>query len=159
LDQKEFISVVQDNRGIIQKVVYLYSNDSTTDRKDLEQEILLQLWKSLPGFQGKSAISTFMYKVCLNTAINFIKRKKRNTTYDLNNHLDKETITQSQEEYEILYLCIKKLPKSERAIINLHLDGYKNDEIAEIIGISKNHISVKIHRIKLSLTKMFTSYE
>jgi RNA polymerase sigma-70 factor, ECF subfamily len=148
----EFLKLIEQNAGIINKIVNLYA-DSADDRQDLKQEMLLQAWRSYGNFENRSKFSTWLYRVCLNTAMVFQRKGKRMQTVDID---DIRPIAQSAEVHhgaELLYLAIKQLPPAERSIIILHLDGYNNDEIAEMIGISKNNAAVKLHRIKQTLTE------
>ena len=154
ISEDEFVSLVQKNNSIIYKVISLYS-DTEEDRQDLYQETLLQLWKSLTAYKGQCSFTTWMYKVALNVALTF-RRKSQAVKYEsIDNFTNIKSETENKEDYEILYFIIKKLPENDRMIISLHLDGYSNEEITEIAGISRNHTNVKIHRIKETITKMY----
>jgi len=154
INENEFVQLIQENDRIIHKVVGLYA-DTAEDKKDLYQETLLQLWKSAKNFRGDASFSTFMYKVALNVALGFNKKSKRMQTTDLDSAKDLSTSVSDKEDYEILYLIIKSLVETDRMIITLHLDGYKNKEVAEIIGMTTNNVNVKIHRIKQTITHEF----
>lgn len=149
---QSFTQQVQEHFGIIRKVVQLYVDDPA-DRKDLQQEILYQAWRSFPSFNGLSKFSTWLYKVSLNTVLTFRRR---------DNRLPVESLAPAHEQFhapddaatgnaERLYDAIRQLPEAERALIILHLDGYGNEEIADIAGLTKNHVAVKLHRIKTDL--------
>jgi len=155
-NQTEFIKLTQENDRIIHKVVSLYT-DTPQDGEDLYQEILLQLWKSYSNYRGEAAFSTFMYRVALNVALTFLKKAKRNKMADLESVPQSFTKADEQKDYEVLYLIIKSLSVADRMIITLHLDGYKNGEIAEIVGINTNSANVKIHRIKNKISEKFKS--
>lgn len=146
-----FLELVTEHAGIINKIVNLYA-DSADDKADLKQEILLQAWKSYGTFENKSKFSTWLYRVCLNTALVFRRKNSRMQTTDLEKAGPLTTTGEKHYGAELLYLAIKQLPPADRSIIILHLDGYSNDEIAEIIGISKNNAAVKLHRIKQWIT-------
>lgn len=152
--EKEFIRVIQDNEGILFKVSNLYSNNEV-DAQDLRQEMILQLWRSFKTFSGKSKISTWMYRVALNTAIVFLKKSKRNIeTIEIDTSqihpLDKKD-TVIEERIQMLYTIIKKLNDVDRGIILLYLEGKPYDEIAEITGFSVSNIGTRMGRIKLKL--------
>lgn len=147
-----FLEQIKEHTGIINKIVNLYA-DNTDDRQDLRQEILLQAWRSYASFENRSKFSTWLYRVCLNTALVFQRKSKRMVTVDIDNIKPLSNDSEMHHGAELLYLAIKQLPPAERSIIILHLDGYANEEIAEIIGISKNNAAVKLHRIKLTLTE------
>jgi len=151
-EQNEYIRLIQKHNGIIHKVIGLYV-DNKEDQKDLYQEVLLQAWKSYKKFKGQSVFSTWLYKVTLNTVLTFNKKYVKNE--------DLEKIDQSgpnpdtKDNSEILYHIIKSLGEVDRMLISLHLDGYKNNEIAEITGMTQNNINVKIHRIKSKIIEKF----
>jgi RNA polymerase sigma-70 factor (ECF subfamily) len=151
-EQNEYIKLIQKHNGIIHKVIGLYV-DNPEDKKDLHQEVLLQAWKSYKNFNGRSVFSTWLYKVALNTVLTF--HKKRKTLEDLDKIEPTESTTERQEDFEILYHIIKSFEEVDRMLITLHLDGYKNNEIAEITGMTQNHINVKIHRIKGKIIEKF----
>lgn len=157
IDEDEFVQLIQENDRIIHKVVGLYA-DSIEDKKDLYQETLLQLWKSSNSFRGEASFTTFMYRVALNVALNFNKKSKRLQTTTLDKIIEPATEKSKKEDYEILYLIIKGLVETERMIISLHLDGYKNNEVAEITGMTNNNVNVKIHRIKEKITHEYKKY-
>lgn len=147
IKQEEFITLIQKQEKIIHKVIHLYI-DEEEDRKDLFQEILLQAWKSYPKFKGQSAFSTWLYRVALNTVFNFQKKEQKKKELIAIPEENTTTNTTAKETHELLYLEIKKLEPVNRTLITLHLDGYKNQEIAEILGMTSNHVNVKIHRLK-----------
>lgn len=149
--RNEFTRQIESNRGIIFKVLRLYVNRGE-DEKDLYQEIVYQAWKSYPRFAGQSKFSTWLYKVSLNTVLTF---KRRPLLVETREVLEsKEVVTNDrQEDSEMLYRAITELNEIDRMIITLHLDGYDNDEIADVSGLTKNHVAVKLHRIKDGLVK------
>jgi len=150
--QNSFMTEIRENEAIIHKVIGLYV-DVEEDKKDLYQEVLLQAWKSYPNFKRASKFSTWLYRVSLNTIFSFNKKVKKNSTQEIQEK--NIPVEKNKEDYEILYAIIRQLNKVDRMIMSLHLDGYKNKEIAEIIGIDQNHLNVKIHRIKTSVISSF----
>lgn len=151
---KEFIEIIEENQGIIFKVSSMYCNDSSC-RKDLIQEILLQLWKSFPSFDKTKKFTTWMYRIALNTAISQwrkAKSKKEILTDQLPVNLhDDDNTDEKNEKIRILNIALNRLNKAERSIIILYMDDYPYDEISEIIGISVSNVGVKINRIKKKL--------
>jgi RNA polymerase sigma factor (sigma-70 family) len=153
--ESEFMELVKQNQGIIKKLVGLYAN-SEEDKKDMYQEILYQAWKGFPGFKGNSKFSTWLYRVSLNTILT--ANRKANLT-DYQDTVDEKAAVENHallasEDARLLRQSIRRLPDTDRAIITLHLDGYANPEIAEIMGISFNHVAVKLHRIKQVLVNL-----
>lgn len=152
--KKDFIQHIKENEGIIYKVARLYTN-SAEDQKDVYQEIVYQLWKSYPSFKADSKISTWMYRVALNTAISNLKKEKRKGTrvtidnFLLNkiDHID----TVMEERITLLYAHIKKLSVVEKGIILLHLEGKNYDEIAIITGFTATNVGTRLARIKNKL--------
>lgn len=152
--KEDFIQQIKENEGVIYKVARLYTN-TIEDQKDVYQEIVYQLWKSYPSFKADSKISTWMYRVALNTAINNLKKEKRKGTrvsmdnFLLNkiDHVD----TVMEERITLLYAHIKKLSVVERGIILLHLEGKSYDEIAAITGFTATNIGTRLARIKNKL--------
>ena len=127
--------------------------DTREDQEDLFQEIVLQLWKSYPKFRGESKVSTWMYRIALNTAIAIFRKNK--IELEFNEKIPKEHhskyIETPSENEERLFEAIRTLNKAERAIIALYLEDYSYNEIGEITGITENYVGVKISRIKEKL--------
>ncbi|MEO6547739.1 MAG: sigma-70 family RNA polymerase sigma factor [Ferruginibacter sp.] len=158
MSETQFLEQMRQNQGIMYKLVALYANDSE-EKKDLYQEILLQAWKGWPAYRNEAKFSTWLYRICLNTILT-LQRKKRPVHFK--ESLESfEIIAPSvpngslqKEDAARLQLAIRKLTETDRAIISLHLDGYENAEVADMIGISNNHVAVKLHRIKLQIANL-----
>lgn len=152
--KNQFTKVIKENEGLIFKITTLYTH-SMEDRDDLYQEIVYQLWKSFPSFQEQSKISTWMYRVALNTAIYHLKKSKREvTTIPINmemlklaDHVD----TVEEERIKMLYRRIHLLNLLEKGIVLLYLEGKNHEEIAAITGLSKTNVGTKLSRIKEKL--------
>ncbi|MFY0593959.1 RNA polymerase sigma factor [Roseivirga sp.] len=152
-----FLRLVDEHQRIIHKVSRMY-RDNIEDEKDLFQDIVLQLWKSYPNFRGESKASTWIYRIALNTAMAFYRKKAPDValTPDLPDTLDKSRPDEKSEQEELLYDALHRLEVTDRAIISLFLDEYSYSEIAKIIGISENYVGVKINRIKKRLKELLT---
>lgn len=149
----DLLPKLQQHAGILHKIVRLYVDDPE-DRRDLYQEMLYETWRAFPGFRGESAFSTWLYRVALNTALTFRRKSLRRVPtsgLDALENLPADDLPALSAEAELLYQSIRALPETEKALITLHLDGYDNDTIASISGLTKNHVSVKLHRIKTTL--------
>lgn len=156
--EPEFLRLLNAHAGILHKIIRLYVDDPE-DRRDLHQEMLYEAWRAYPAFRGAAAFSTWLYRVALNTALTFRRKAlRRPTTGDLltAQHLPAEDAEPLSPQAELLYQAIRRLPAADRAIFTLHLDGYDNEEIAAITGLTKNHVAVKLHRIKTALEKKLT---
>jgi len=153
--EKEFLHIIKKNQGIIHKVCNIYC-DAEEDRNDLFQEIVAQLWKSYPTFRHESKVSTWMYRVGLNTAITHFKKSKRRPdrnqlSYENLQFADVSYDFETEEQIKILQKAVSQLTGVEKSIILLFLEDKKYEEIAEITGITQNYVRVKMNRIKKKL--------
>ena len=152
--QTDFIELIENNKKMIYKVSHMYC-DSLIDKKDLFQDIISNLWISYPSFQNKSKISTWIYRVSLNTAITWFRdytKQSNNIKYtNLIPNMTNESDSTVNDLYDQLFNAINSLGKIDKAIILLLLDEYTYEEIGEIVGISKTNVATKISRIKLKL--------
>lgn len=156
--EKEFISLVEAHKRIIYKVCYMYASDRE-NLNDLYQEVVINLWKAFPRFRGECEASTWVYRIGLNTCISFFRKSKSRPevvpiTVDLEAFADEEDQTARLNE---LYRMINSLNQLERALILLWLEERSYQEIAEIIGISRNNVAVKLNRIREKLKVMSNS--
>ncbi|MDB6095490.1 MAG: polymerase sigma factor, sigma-70 family [Verrucomicrobia bacterium] len=157
-----FRSWLEEHRGIIVKVTRSYA-PNLTDAADLEQELLLQLWISLPSYAGQAKPSTWIYRVCLNTAMTW-RRSSLRREQRIEPGKDFSAITApasspaeiagEREVLEKLYAAIQAMPAFERALILLMLDGLTYREIAEIIGLTENHVGVALTRARKRLAEL-----
>ncbi len=160
MDREKFIAIVKENQRLIYKVCYTYCKNSES-RKDLEQEILIQLWKSLPRFDGRAKMSTWIYRVALNTAFLFhrneSKHKENKESVDKLVFFVADTSEASEQEERIakLYRFIDTLDELNKALMLLYLEDRKHKEIAEILGITETNVGTKINRIKNKLKDYF----
>lgn len=158
MSEAQFLEQVRQNQGIIYKLVGLYANDAE-EKKDLYQEVLLQAWKGWPNFRQEAKFSTWLYRICLNTIFTQ-QRKKKQVDYKDSLEAVSPVIQNNvivKEDAFRLRQAIRQLPETDRAIISMNLDGYENAEIAEMLGISNNHVAVKMHRIKQHLGNLLTA--
>ena len=149
--EDSFVTLISNNENLIYKICNIYG-DNEADREDLKQEIVIQLWKSFPKFRKESKVQTWMYKVALNTALYFKKKKKISTTGLSNNEINEDDVNlKIEEQLEELYKAIRKLKNIDRAIILLYLEKKTYLQISEIVGLSEKNISVKLVRIREKL--------
>lgn len=146
--------MVREQKSTIYTVCYMFSNDA--DRvADLFQETLVHLWQGFDGFEHRSDIKTWIYRVALNTCIS-LDRKRRRTpvsplTMDINLFEDHDNDTQ---QVDMLHQRISKLKPFDRAIVLLWLENLSYEEIGQIVGISTKNVSVRLFRIKEQLKRM-----
>ena len=154
--QQAFTSLLAQHQGLVNRVCLLYAFGEE-DRKDLFQEIVLQLWKAFPSFKGDAKWSTWMYRVALNTAISGLRKSDRKVPVT---ELDEEHFRianeddRKEEMYAQLSHALKRLPEVERALMMLYLDGNSYEEIAGIMGITVNNTRVKMMRIRDKINKL-----
>jgi RNA polymerase sigma-70 factor (ECF subfamily) len=156
--KQDFIQTIKDNEGIIYKITRVYARD-TEDQKDLYQEIVYQLWKSFGSFEGKSKISTWMYRVALNTSIAHLNQKKRilhpvSLDFEKLDVKDEDSYgpgSEWEERMNLLYAHIKQLNVVEKGLILLFLEGKSYDEIATITGFTVTNVGTRLGRIKQKL--------
>lgn len=148
---ESYLQKIENHKGIIFKVVNLYA-DQLEDRKDLYQEIIYQSWRAYDRFEGNSKFSTWLYRVSLNVALTYLKTNKKNSEIKNRpfNELSDEA-PELSERADLLYRAIRNLSAIDRSIIMLHLDDFGNSEIAEMMGVTRGNINVKLHRIKQQL--------
>lgn len=157
-----FLSVIQANKGIIYKVANAYCSNAE-DRKDLVQEIIVQLWKSFDNYKDQYKYSTWMYRIALNVAISFYRKENRRK--QVSNSLSDSILyfaytdveTEIEENIVHLQQFISELKELDKAILLLYLEEKSQKEIAEIIGISETNVATKIGRIKIILKQKFSS--
>jgi len=160
--EEQFIDLVNHYRALIYKVCNLYCHDAES-RRDLFQEVVLQLWKSFPSFRNESSKSTWIYKVTLNTAIsNFRKESKRvekaTASFALFEVPDISSEPDNAESLTSLRTAINKLSDVEKAIVMLYLDEKTYQQMSEIIGIPISSIGVRINRVKKKLSNLIKTY-
>ena len=154
--KRKFEIVFAENKDRIFRLCYSVIHDKN-EADDLFQEVMMNVWKNMDSFRGDSEISTWIYRIAVNSAILFNKRKKRREEFSepvdqerLNQFRDdfRENKLEYQEILKILYLCIGKLKPQDKIIISLLLEGMPHNEISEIVGITVNYVGVKFKRIK-----------
>jgi RNA polymerase sigma-70 factor (ECF subfamily) len=156
LSKNYFVEIFEANIGIIYKISKAYTK-TTADRDDLINDIALELWKAFPRFKGHAKISTWIYRIALNTSMNYKRRQKKEISLfsDLKQIDNISTLIDNEDNsnIDLLYNCIEDLDEINKAIIILYLDNNSHDEISEITGISKTNVGTRISRIKEQLRK------
>ncbi len=152
-----FLSALKVNQDKLYRICSIYS-DNDEDSKDLFQEVLVHIWKSINGFRGNSSIDTWMFRIALNICLRFKSKYTKNQnrfirldSLTISNLGYKEGIREDNEKLKALRACVKKLNEIEKAIVALYLEELAYREISAILGLSENHIAVKIKRIKSKL--------
>lgn len=154
--ESEFIQLLEAHQRIIRKVCRIYAHTSE-DRNDLYQEIALQAWRSFPRFRGDAQFSTWLYRVSLNTAITFFRKEQKKTSLPVLNEevvAPASEIDPREEQLELMYKAIASLSDLDKAIVLLYLEDYPYDDIGQMIGITPNHVAVKMSRIKIKIQSL-----
>jgi RNA polymerase sigma-70 factor, ECF subfamily len=154
-----FQSWLDAHRGLVVKVARSFAS-TPADVGDLQQELLLQLWLALPSFEGQAKVSTWIYRVCLNTALTWRRGTRRregrldrdaDLTHFATDSASPAEHTGDRELLDQLYAAIHALPDADRALVLLLLDGLPYREIAEITGLTENHVGVALTRARKRL--------
>ena len=158
--EQEFLQLINQNQGIVRKVCHLYGRNDT-DKEDLYQEIVIQLWKAFSSFRGEAKFSTWMYRIALNTAISNLRKQTKKVALSFPEFIPHENADTNdekikEEKLSEMYAAISRLTEVEKAIVMLYLEDKSYEEMEEILGISNGTLRVKMNRIKdklRSLTK------
>ena len=152
--KEEFLQIISNYQGILHKVNLIYFRN-VSDREDNFQEIIYQLWKSYPDLRNKDSIGSWIYAVSINTSISRLKKKTRieyreelpesMDTYDIEEEVARDN------DFRLLLQAIGNLNEIDKSIMLLYLEEKSYDEIAEILGISKSNVGVRINRAKTLL--------
>jgi RNA polymerase sigma-70 factor, ECF subfamily len=157
--KNRFVELIKENQGLINSLCRLYSH-SEEELKDYRQDVILSLWQAFPNFREESKISTWMYRVALNTLIsNQRKINNRIVTESYSNTTEYNHYQEAGTDDELLVLqqAIGMLNPMDKAVVILHLEGYVHKEIAEILSQSETNISTRLNRIKKQLGKTIKS--
>jgi RNA polymerase sigma-70 factor, ECF subfamily len=160
---KEQLDILEEwlklHKGLIFKIVRAYA---VAEHDDLFQEIIIQVWRSIPAFRQEASVTTWLYRIALNTAIKWTKKEKKYAgAENLDNvqHLLQESKTQMDERLTWLYEEIHKLDEIDRSVTLLLLEGFSYKEMSVMLGISESNVGVKINRIKKQLIAKSKSYD
>ena len=158
MSSEAFIEMIDTHQNIIYKIALTY-RDNKEDQEDLFQEIVFQLWKARDSFRNESKISTWIYRVALNTAIAIYRKNKVAMNYQerIPESLHPSDDQDISENEERMYQALRQLNDIEKAIVSLYLEDYTYQEIADIVGISENYVGVRINRIKQKLKKILNT--
>lgn len=159
-----FLTILEDHKGILYKVANCYCKDYE-DKKDLVQEMVYQLWRSLDKYNGQVKYSTWVYRIALNIAISFYRKERNNRankmeiTGGILEFPDDSFSHEENQDLNRLQEFIRDLKELDRALILLYLEEKSYKEIAEIIGITETNVATKISRIKGILKTKFMAFK
>lgn len=151
--RERFMQIVDENRQLICKVCYMYAVD-TDHFNDLYQEVLANMWQGIGGFRGQSKLSTWIYRMAINTCVTFYRRNRRHSsaTVSLDAIVDlPDNDDRRAENLKEMYRLISTLRPVDKALILMWLDERTYDEIADVTGMSRNNVASRLRRIKQKL--------
>jgi RNA polymerase sigma-70 factor (ECF subfamily) len=158
----KFHQIIEQHKGVLFKIAKAYCQNDD-DRQDLLQEMMIQVWKSLPKYNDTFAITTWLYRICLNVAISFYRKSA--TRQHLNIPLVEELTSirdeesnEKQEQLSLLEKFISELNDFDKALMLLYLEDKSHSEISEIMGLSVSNVGTKLGRIKEKLKKKFSQF-
>jgi RNA polymerase sigma-70 factor (ECF subfamily) len=163
-DEHKFLELVNENRNRILRICRVYSWNSA-DQDDLYQEILFQIWRGLPALKGKQFANTWLYRVAINTALSFVRKRASSSARvvhfehaELTRTIESRQATEQNTDDRIanLYTAIYKLDPLEKALVTFFLEDFTYEQIAEATGITANNVGVMLHRAKKKLSCLMT---
>lgn len=158
--ENQFKQIYSNYSQKVHRLCLGYTGDSM-QADDLMQEVFIKVWENLPKFRGESQVSTWLYRIAVNTCLLHLRDSKKHTKVDI----EKTTLKISEDnndkeaQVQLLYKCISELNETDRLIITLMLEEVPYGEIAEATSISEGNLRVKIHRIKQQLSEIYSKYE
>jgi RNA polymerase sigma-70 factor (ECF subfamily) len=156
-----FKEIFNENSSKIYHLCLGYAGDNDV-ANDLMQETFIKVWQNLEGFRNQSQLSTWIYRIAVNTCLYYLRVEKRKSNDPLNSeHIENlaDEPSPKQEQISQLYKSISRLEENERMIITMVLDEVPYSDIAEVFAISEGNLRVRIHRIKQKLTRIYNQYE
>ncbi len=158
--EQTFLELVRRNEARLWKICRVYERDAEA-RRDLFQDVLVQLWRSLPSFANQSLPSTWLYRVALNTALTHRRRHRARRESRLDVRAEPTSDTpgaderlEAAQQLERLYAAIGRLNDIEKILVTMFLDEQSYREMAEVLGISESNVGVKLHRIRKELATL-----
>jgi len=155
--ENTFLKALEENQQKLLRVCSVYAEDAD-DKKDLFQEALINIWQSMPSFEEKSSLSTWMFRITLNVCLRLQSKQEKNRSrfrkldsITIENIREEEINHEEQERLVKLRSCIKKLNDADKAVTTLYLEELSYKEISDITGLTENNVAVKIKRIKMKL--------
>jgi len=163
VQNKIFEEVLSEHKGVFFKIAKTYCKDET-DRQDLLQEMMINVWQALPRYKSDFKLSTWLYRICLNVAISSYRKNAAVPLHIPIDDDDNQTIVEHQEgdkqqHLQMLEKFIDELKDLDKALMLLYLEDKSHSEIAEILGISPSNVSTKVLRIKEKLKQRFSKLD
>jgi RNA polymerase sigma factor (sigma-70 family) len=164
-DHDAFLRQLEPHRAILYKIANAYCA-RREDRGDLIQEIVIELWRAYPRFDARAAFSTWMHQIAVNVAISHFRGESRRVRdvlpiedFGLDLAAADQVMARDDDDLFALHQLIAQLDEVNRALILLYLEGYGQDEIATMIGLSATNVATRINRIKQRLQRDYAAAE
>jgi RNA polymerase sigma-70 factor (ECF subfamily) len=161
--EERFTEWLSEYAAIPVKLSRAYAAEAAA-QGELHQEMLVQVWRSLAHFDGAAKASTWIYRVCLNTALTWKRGRDRRGAHEV---AAPEAVDASvaggpgpaeaherADLMEVLLAAVRELPPSERSLVVLSLDGLSYREIGEVTGMTENHVGVALTRVRAKLANI-----
>lgn len=155
--EKIFGALIKENNERLYRISCYYAKNHH-DQEDLYQEIIINIWKSLSNFRGDSAINTWIYRIAINTSIDFVRKESRNREaiagfkYELGlimrTGISKNTLLKMEKSLDEIHSLLNQLSVIDKVIMALVLEDLPGKQIAAIVGITETNVRIKVHRIK-----------
>ena len=146
-----FLKMLDEQQPLINSLCAVYYQ-AAQDRQDAKQDVILQLWKSWPGYRKEARVSTWVYRVALNTLLN---KKRRESTRPANNTMgelpEHILVAQADDQVQLLKQLIYLLNDMDKALLVLYLEGYQYKEIGQMLDTTATNVSTRLNRIKNKL--------
>lgn len=151
-----FIELFDRHYAKVLRLCKGYFNGNEALASDSAQEVFIKIWESLDSFRGESSISTWIYRISINTCLLYLRKqstKKEKATSTFPPIAAESYSFDEEEKLQKMYACIQKLEEKDKIIILMMLEGISYQEMAEVVGINEQALRVRIHRIKKNLTQ------
>ncbi len=156
--RKIFNELHDDHYRMVYQVCLGFLKGNTDQAKDLSQEVFIQVWNHLKNFRHESTYKTWIYRITVNSCLNFLKKEKNSLSFLEPLEESHQKITDDEPDKDdpsrLLYQALGQLNGVDRLITTLMLEDLSYEEISSILGITQTNLRVKIHRIKLKLKKL-----
>lgn len=154
--EAEFKKLYEENYSKIMRLCLGYVSGDMDMAKDLTQEVFIKIWNNLGSFRKESNITTWMYRIAVNTCLMSLRKMKKIPIKRVDvrdTPADRESTKEKERQFEEMYRCIQRLSPNNKAIILMELEGMPQKEIAQVMGLKHEAIRTRVHRIKNELTK------